>query len=244
MDACDEPSADAVAAAVAVLRALKPKDLERAAFAPLRDAGCRLFRRQVMKEAFGGDDIKAFLEEKTRNKQMLRDLEKLDRIVSGAHRRERIHASECGLNEARRQTLELIKAESAEEPRAASDTPRITWLGEVAAAVSLTPTATHSVRVVLSLGEPPPSRPSPPAVAASPPASGVSGGPDPTPTAGDRAPAAGRPPPQGDLRRICNVCRGDCTDLPRHPFYHQLCPRCGDFNWEKASASPRPNPSL
>jgi NAD(P)-dependent dehydrogenase (short-subunit alcohol dehydrogenase family) len=43
----------------------------------------------------------------------------------------------------------------------------------------------------------------------------------------------GAPPPQGDLRRICNVCRGDCTSLPRHPFYHQLCPRCGDFNFEK-----------
>ena len=40
-------------------------------------------------------------------------------------------------------------------------------------------------------------------------------------------------PPKGDLRRICNVCRGDCTSLPRHPFYHQLCPRCGDFNYEK-----------
>ena len=47
------------------------------------------------------------------------------------------------------------------------------------------------------------------------------------------APAAGRPPPQGDLRRICNVCRGDCTDLPRHPFYHQLCPRCAELNWAK-----------
>lgn len=38
-------------------------------------------------------------------------------------------------------------------------------------------------------------------------------------------------PPLGSFRRHCNVCKQPYIHL--HPFYHQLCVRCGDFNLEK-----------
>lgn len=38
-------------------------------------------------------------------------------------------------------------------------------------------------------------------------------------------------PKIGDFRLNCNVCKSEY--LSRHPFYHQLCPRCGDFNYMK-----------
>ena len=41
---------------------------------------------------------------------------------------------------------------------------------------------------------------------------------------------AGGPPP-GDFRLVCNVCRG--RYLERHHFYHHLCRRCAEHNWEK-----------
>ena len=38
-------------------------------------------------------------------------------------------------------------------------------------------------------------------------------------------------PHLGSFRRHCNVCKQPYVVL--HPFYHQLCGRCGDFNLEK-----------
>ena len=46
------------------------------------------------------------------------------------------------------------------------------------------------------------------------------------------APTLGRfEAPVGSFRRHCNVCKQPYIHL--HPFYHQLCVRCGDFNLEK-----------
>lgn len=42
-------------------------------------------------------------------------------------------------------------------------------------------------------------------------------------------------PKKGDFRLNCNVCKSEY--LNRHPFYHQLCPRCGDFNYMKRLSS-------
>lgn len=38
-------------------------------------------------------------------------------------------------------------------------------------------------------------------------------------------------PPMGSFRRHCNTCKHPYLRL--HPFYHQLCGRCGDFNLQK-----------
>jgi NAD(P)-dependent dehydrogenase (short-subunit alcohol dehydrogenase family) len=38
-------------------------------------------------------------------------------------------------------------------------------------------------------------------------------------------------PLPGDFSQICNMCRGEYVE--QHHFYHQLCPRCAELNWEK-----------
>ena len=38
-------------------------------------------------------------------------------------------------------------------------------------------------------------------------------------------------PHEGEFRRHCNICKSEYLSL--HSFYHQLCPRCGDFNFAK-----------
>jgi len=42
-------------------------------------------------------------------------------------------------------------------------------------------------------------------------------------------------PPIGSFRKHCNICKQPYDRL--HSFYHQLCPRCGDFNLEKRLAT-------
>lgn len=37
--------------------------------------------------------------------------------------------------------------------------------------------------------------------------------------------------PKADFRYTCNMCRGPYMD--QHHFYHQLCPRCAEMNWDK-----------
>ena len=249
----EPPSPSAIDCCVSVLRALTPHDLEQPHLAPLKDVGTRLFKSSIMKSAFDGKDVVEFLEQKTQHQQMLRELKRLEKLVRGEHRRERIQASECGLNAARKLQLEMIKAECAEHA-----TPRITSLDADTAAVAtigLAAASACSVHVALRFDGDGPA-PSPPCYGV---ASGLGGGhghvdghndvdekeawpseqeprsqqEQPPPSQQQPVPPPTRLPPQGDLRRICNVCRGDYTSLPRHPFYHQLCPRCGDLNWEK-----------
>ena len=42
-------------------------------------------------------------------------------------------------------------------------------------------------------------------------------------------------PQEGEFYRHCNVCKNEYVKL--HAFYHQLCPRCGDFNFRKRMQS-------
>ena len=37
--------------------------------------------------------------------------------------------------------------------------------------------------------------------------------------------------PKGSFRKVCNICKSKYEGV--HHFYHQLCPSCGDFNWQK-----------
>ena len=37
--------------------------------------------------------------------------------------------------------------------------------------------------------------------------------------------------PIGSFRKACNICKAQYDGV--HHFYHQLCPACGDFNWQK-----------
>ena len=226
-----------LASCVALLERIAPEDLELPQLAALRAAGMRLFKRDVMKNVFGSTDVVGFLAEKTQQKKKMRELKKLDAVVSGKHRRERINASECGLNENRKAQLELIKQQCAEEARREEDASaaRITCVDPVGAVSTFVPASPRSICITLAF-QPAASTSGVAVPSVTVPSitvvSGLGGG------HGD--PHKDEPqtrPLEGDVRKICNVCRGDHTHLPPHPFYHQLCPRCGDFNYKKREQS-------
>lgn len=217
-----EPTQAELDAAAAVLRRLKPADVEQPRCAELRAAGLACFTRACTKEAFRGKDVIEFLAEQTRQKQTLRELKRLQSLIRGEHRRERIDANECGLNSARKATLEQIKQECAtlrlEEQRVidVSVAPTVSLLMRVAVPSS-------AVQVQLSVG-------------GGTPGDNTTGVTDLQGRHIDDVPTDVLPP-AGDFRRICNVCRGDCTHQPRHAFYHQLCLNCAEHNLKKRNQS-------
>ena len=240
MSQCPPPSADEIAACAAVLRRLSPSDLDHPWADELRAAGLALFSRAANKLAFNGKEVKDFLAEQSKHKKTLAELKRLEALVNGAWRRERIQANECGMNEARKAQLELIKQEClklADSTRPNQYADRITDAGQTVACTRLQWAAARcdSVRIQLDFTTSLPGGGAAASERSTPQGgvwSGLGGG------HGEVDGIAGNGqrrelPPEGDLRRICNVCRGDCTHLPRHPFYHHLCPRCGDFNLEK-----------
>jgi hypothetical protein len=227
----DSPSTAEVAAATSVLRRLSPLSIEEPQFVELRAAAIALVKRACVKEAFENKDVKEFLAETTKHKETLKELRRLEALIRGQHRRERIDANECGLNSARKATLEQIKQECAalqhEQPRItdvsepAGDDISASSMVRVRVRVRVEPRVQGAVTVTISfsvrrggwssdlLGR-----------SLDEPFDGSVGG-------------TSRLPPPGDFRRICNVCRGDCTHQARHDFYHQLCLRCAELNWSK-----------
>ena len=117
-----------LAEAASVLRRLSPSDLERADLSELRCAGMALFSRAIRKEAFGEKAVVEFLAEQTKHRQTLKELKRLHELIRGAHRRERVEANACGLNEARKQTLAAIKHECAQAELIEANTPRLTMI--------------------------------------------------------------------------------------------------------------------
>ena len=231
----DAVTAAELEACTSVLQRLRPAELQQPTHTALLEAGKALMRRAVLKEQFGSKEVVEFLAERTKQKETLRELKRLHELIQGEHRRARIEANEVGLNSARKAQLELIKKECA-ALELSDTTPRLTSASEPVAAVAFRPLAGGaSVRVVLRFGAGAAQEAAEQDVATEvPTAQGV-------PAEAGRAEAgraeAAVPPPQGDFRRICNVCRGDYSHLPRHHFYHQLCPRCAEFNLEKREQS-------
>lgn len=218
-------TSEEVDAAVRVLRRISSAELDQTRFAELKAAGVALFGRTVTKEAFQGKEVLEFLAEQTRHKQTLRELKKLHALIKGDHRRERIGANECGLNAARKATLEQIKQECA--------ALRLESGGGLCALMD----SSQSITVQLSLSVAPHDGRTPVVRAALHTADGQAS-PMPCQTTDlrgdviDELPES-TVPPIGDFRRICNVCRGDCTHQARHEFYHQLCIKCAELNLEK-----------
>ncbi|CAJ1375157.1 unnamed protein product [Effrenium voratum] len=170
----DGPSSDDIAKCAAVLQQLSAADLQHPELSPIREAGLPLFRRLVLKEKFGSEEVLDFLKKKSDVHQMTAKLQRLHRVVKDEHDARRQKAESCGMNLRRKADLAAIKAESqmpdeqCAEPRAA-DVDRMANT------------------------------------------------------------------PVDSLYSNCNMCRGEYID--HHHFYHQLCPRCAEHNWEKRHQS-------
>ncbi|CAE7206322.1 unnamed protein product [Symbiodinium microadriaticum] len=196
----DGPSLEEIERCASVLRRISPSDLARPELDSVRQAGLPLFRRLVLKEKFGSEDVVDFLKQKSDVYQMTVKLERLHRVVKDEHDKRRQKAETCGMNLRRKADLAAIKAESAlpdslaiadgctVEEQAAGP-PKLD--GEAGLDQNRTAEAgivQEEVHRLLNV-------------------------------------------PADSLYSNCNMCRGQY--LEHHHFYHQLCPRCAEHNWQK-----------
>ncbi|CAE7205184.1 unnamed protein product, partial [Symbiodinium necroappetens] len=196
----DGPSLEEIERCASVLRRISPSDLARPELDSVRQAGLPLFRRLVLKEKFGSEDVVDFLKQKSDVYQMTVKLERLHRVVKDEHDKRRQKAETCGMNLRRKADLAAIKAESAlpdslaiadgctAEEQAAGP-PKLD--GEAGLDQNRTAEAgivQEEVHRLLNV-------------------------------------------PADSLYSNCNMCRGQY--LEHHHFYHQLCPRCAEHNWQK-----------
>eukprot|EP00929_Paragymnodinium_shiwhaense_P009252 TRINITY_DN113347_c0_g1_i1.p1 TRINITY_DN113347_c0_g1~~TRINITY_DN113347_c0_g1_i1.p1 ORF type:complete len:596 (+),score=187.48 TRINITY_DN113347_c0_g1_i1:121-1908(+) len=206
-----ELSASELAACIAALKKLRPKDLEKPELTELRTVGAALFKSQVLKEKFGSEDVVGALKQKWKVEKKVQALEKLTKEVSKEHEQRKEKAQTCGMNLARKAQLEKIKAECA--------APAMAALPAVPLAPALADAATGEAEMAAEeVAEP-----------ADEDSQVCQPGAAPT-RRQERREVAGLPP-KDDFYYRCNMCRGEY--LEAHHFYHQLCPRCAELNWEK-----------
>ena len=104
---------EAVLAAAAVLRSIKPKSMDgelTPELSELRDAGKALFQRLIIQERFGEADVVDYLKEKSGHNKMLAKLELLQKEIHREHEL-RINASkQADINRQREERLAAIEA--------------------------------------------------------------------------------------------------------------------------------------
>ena len=209
------PTAEALAVCASVLSRLTPADLERADCAAVANAGSSLFKRRIMTQAFGSEDVVAYLKQKHAHEKTLADLRHLREQIRADHEAARRRSETCGINAERKEQLRLIVAECAKS----DSTPLLTCTDGV---IEIQSSGGGDGEDSAGGGE----------------GEGGDGGEGEGAAKGEgAAEGEGAPalPPRGDFRLHCNVCRGDYVE--RHPFYHQLCPRCAEHNWAKRQQS-------
>lgn len=113
-EACGDEaiSSEDIQRCAAVLKRMTASDLLRAEFAAIREAGMPVFRRVVLKERFGSEDVLGFLKQKSDVHQMTTKLQRLHKVVKDEHEERRRKAETCGMNLRRKADLAAIKAES------------------------------------------------------------------------------------------------------------------------------------
>ena len=77
------PTADEIAIATSVLRRLTPEQLSE--YSELREAGCALFKRDIVKAAFSSDDAVAYLKKQSAQRQTLKELRRLSAHIAQEH---------------------------------------------------------------------------------------------------------------------------------------------------------------
>lgn len=217
-DGCHEevPTAEDIARCASVLRRMQPSDLMLPDFEAIREAGVPIFKRIIMKDKFGSGEVVEFLKEKTNVKKMNVKLERLHKVVKDEHDARRKKAETCGMNLRRKADLAAIKAESAmlETDVLNITDADVTGYGEEPTMVDKRTTCgdagtevsnhdTASVRHIKASGD----------------------------DAGTIDFGSILNAPRDSFYSHCNMCRGEY--LEHHHFYHQLCPRCAEHNWEK-----------
>jgi len=114
-----------LAACADVLRRLQPSDLDGDAesMRELRAAGLALFRRPVLHERHGEQDVVEFLKEQAGYRTMLGKLERLQKRIDAEHEKRRQQAASSGINKIREERLAAI--EQSASAAAGADVLRI-----------------------------------------------------------------------------------------------------------------------
>ena len=209
------PPTDAeIALATDVLRRMGSGDLD--AHPDLLAAGSALFRRHCVTAAFGTPDVVAHLKQQSAQRAALKELRRLHAHIQAEHEAARKRAASCGINAARWETLELIKAECTSMEAEGGGDGTSALMAPVGFERSSSPEQRCSREV--------------PPIAAPAAESDEADAADITAAAEE---LLRRPPPRGDFTVQCNICRGEYLASERDAFYHQLCPRCAAFNLSK-----------
>ena len=108
------PTLDEIASCTRVLASLTQNDLEQSSCADLVAAGTALFKRRIVKDAFGTEDVVAFMKKKSGYNNTLAELKTLRNKIRADHEAARLKAETCGINAERKETLAAIVAECAE----------------------------------------------------------------------------------------------------------------------------------
>eukprot|EP00933_Yihiella_yeosuensis_P040243 TRINITY_DN34500_c0_g1_i1.p1 TRINITY_DN34500_c0_g1~~TRINITY_DN34500_c0_g1_i1.p1 ORF type:complete len:573 (-),score=125.40 TRINITY_DN34500_c0_g1_i1:83-1801(-) len=206
----DAPSAADIAICAKVLRQMQVTDLEKPEFKEVRDAGIPVFKRSILKDRFGGGDVLDFLKEKTDVYNMKVKLERLHKVVKDEHEERKQKAETCGMNLRRKADLEAIKAESALPD--VEDRPAMICNEVQMESVENQEDKSDNAKDAIT---------------------GTSDATHSTASTGINLDDVEKMAsvPRDSLYSGCNMCRGKYIE--RHHFYHQLCPRCAEHNWDK-----------
>ena len=100
------------------------------AYPELDALGKDTWRRAVLKERYGEEDVVAFLERTTKHKELLKRLERLATVVHLAHEERVAEAAGCEINAARgEEALMITGAAGQQQARAANEcTPSLLQL--------------------------------------------------------------------------------------------------------------------
>ena len=212
------PTVDEIASCTRVLLSITQDDLDQPSCAELVAAGTALFKRRIMKAAFGTEDVVAFMKKKSGYSNTLAELKTLRAKIRADHEAARLEAETCGINAERKETLAAIVAECAE----ADGTLRLT-------SVEASP---HEERSLLQHArtqhehgqqqqqQQEQQRQSQEEAGREAEAEAEAEAGAGAEAEADKAVAEAKLPLPGDFRLVCNMCRG--RYLERHHFYHHL----------------------
>lgn len=225
-------AADRLAQCVEFLRSLTPEGLDSdETYAPLVETGCALFKSQVLKRAFGQEDVLSYMREQLEQKRLLKKLEKLAQRINEVHEGRLRKAKFAGINTQRQESWMSIQA--GEMPTALMEAPPVGLLGSVTGTPAAPPDFSQdaeATKQVLDASSALGATAQPPVGSATATVSG-----DDTEIDMDAVRRAASLHP-GSFSQSCNSCGHGFEE--RHRFYHQLCVGCAELNWTKRLASP------
>ena len=205
------PTVDEIASCTRVLLSMTQDDLDQPSCAELVAAGTALFKRRIMKAAFGTEDVVSFMKKKSGYSNTLAELKTLRAKIRADHEAARLEAETCGINAERKEALAAIVAECAE----AEGMPRLTSVeGSPHEERSLLQHAhtQHEHGQQQQQQQQEQQRQSQEEAGREAEAEAEA--------EADEAVAEAKLPLPGDFRLVCNMCRG--RYLERHHFYHHL----------------------